>query len=63
MGKRKLYPTLSVKKAQNNVRDYMNFIQYADGKNDLKQISDRINLKYKDVVKIYRLLKKRKIVK
>ena len=63
MGKRKLYPTLSVKKAQNNVRDYMNFIQYADGKNDLKQISDKIKLKYKDVVKIYRLLKKRKIVR
>ncbi len=63
MGKRKLYPTLSIKKAQNSVRDYMNFIQYADGKNDLKQISDRIKLKYKDVVKIYRLLKKRKIVR
>ncbi len=38
MGKRNLYPHLSLKKTNHQIRNYMNFLQYADGKNDLKKI-------------------------
>ncbi len=35
MGKRNLYPKLSIKKPKNETRNLMNFLQYADGKNSL----------------------------
>ena len=62
MSKRKLYPSLSTKNTNKMVRNYMNFIQYADGKNDLDQISQFINLKLKEVKKIYKLLKRKKVI-
>ena len=62
MSKRGLYPSLSTKNANKTVRNYMNFIQYADGKNDLDQISKIINLKFQEVKKIYKLLKSKKVV-
>ena len=62
MSKRNLYPSLSTKNASKVVRNYMNFIQYADGKNDLDQISKIINLKPQEVKKIYKLLKSKKVV-
>ena len=45
--------TRSIKKLS---RDYMNFLQYADGKIDLKKISERIKLSYKRTFKIYNIL-------
>ena len=62
MGKRNLYPHLSQKKTNKQIRNYMNFLQYADGKNDLKNISNIIKLKFKDTLKIYKLLRKKKII-
>jgi aminopeptidase-like protein len=40
LGKRGLYPTLSTKETKSAVADMMNFIAYADGENDLIEISD-----------------------
>ena len=40
MTKRNLYDTLSIKKPNYEIKDIMNFIQYADGKNDLNQITE-----------------------
>lgn len=44
LGKRGLYPTISQKGSYNAVSAMMNFIKYCDGKNDLFDISDRINV-------------------
>tara|TARA_Y100000768_G_scaffold113266_1_gene83453 strand:- start:9782 stop:11068 length:1287 start_codon:yes stop_codon:yes gene_type:complete len=62
MGKRNLYPHLSLKKTNKEVRNFMNFIQYADGTNDLKKISKIINLKHKDTLRIYKILKKKNLI-
>ena len=39
MGKRGLYPTLSTKNKKTISRNYMDFLQYADGKSSLERIS------------------------
>ena len=44
LGKRGLYPTLSTKSSGIQVRDMMNFIAYADGTNNLLEISEIINV-------------------
>ena len=44
LGKRGLYPTISQKQHYGDVMDLLNFIAYADGKNDLIAISDRIGV-------------------
>ena len=62
MGKRGLYPTLSTKKSKNLTRNYMNFLQYADGTNSLEKISDLINLDLKSVRKIYQILFKKYLI-
>ncbi|MGA1823458.1 MAG: DUF4910 domain-containing protein [bacterium] len=43
-GKRGLYPTISIKYSSNEVKPMMDFIAYADGKNDLIDISNTINV-------------------
>ena len=40
----------------------MNFLQYADGKNDLKKISKIIKLKLSETTRIYKVLKTKNIV-
>ncbi len=50
LGKRGLYPTLSQKNNYDNVKSMMNFIAYADGKNDLIDISNIIGVPVKDLV-------------
>ena len=62
MGKRNLYPNLSSKKPKNETRNLMNFLQYADGKNSLEDISKFIKLNYNKTKKIYDLLKKNNLV-
>jgi len=62
MGKRSLRSTLSTKGIRKLSMDYMNFLQYADGKIDLKQISERIKLSYKDTFKIYNILTKYRLI-
>lgn len=44
LGKRGLYPTLSTKKSDSNVRDMMNLIAYCDGDNDLLSIAEIIKV-------------------
>lgn len=43
LGKRGLYPTLSMKGSADKVRMMMNLLAYADGQNDLLQIAETIN--------------------
>ena len=59
LGKRGLYPLLSNKENKSYSRQYMDFLQYADGKNSLTTISNYIKLKLSLTKKIYILLKKR----
>ena len=62
MGKRSLHVTLSTKSNKKSARNYINFLQYADGKNDLKKISELIKLGYKETFKIYNILTKYKLI-
>ena len=62
MGKRGLYPMLSTKNNKKITKHYMNFLQYADGKNDLYDISNILKIKYNKTLKIYNILKKHKLI-
>jgi len=64
MSKRDLYPKLGskYKHTYSSSRKLMNFLQYADGKNDLLSISKLIKLKYSETVKIYNLLAKHNLI-
>ena len=62
LGKRGLYPLLSNKENKSYSRQYMDFLQYADGKNSLTTISNYIKLKLSLTKKIYILLKKKNLV-
>ena len=64
MAKRNLYSHLSFKgnKKSFNFRKLLNFLQYADGTNDLERISKLIKLKYKETFKIYKLLSKYNLI-
>ncbi len=44
LGKRGLYPTISAKSSAKEVKSMMDFISYADGKNDLIEIGNKINV-------------------
>ena len=63
MGKRNLYPTLSTKHPKRVTRNYMNFLQYSDGKNSLEDISKLIKLSNSQSKKIYFKLKKSNLIK
>lgn len=64
MGKRRLYPTLSLGNLKRSTKNIMNFLTYSDGNNDLKNISKLIRINYSRVKKIYKfLLKKNLLVK
>jgi aminopeptidase-like protein len=60
--KRKMYPTLSRTVWNQDIRNYLNFIQYADGFNSLDEISKIIKLKKPKTKKLYNHLKFLKIV-
>ena len=65
MGKRGLYPLISEKnrkKTFSNTANLMNFLQYADGKNDLDDIAIKINSTTKEVKKMFNLLIKKKLI-
>jgi aminopeptidase-like protein len=62
MSKYNLYPYLSTKNRSANSKNYLNFLQYSDGKNNIHQISKKINLDINKTKKIYLLLKKKKIL-
>lgn len=44
LGKRGLYPTVSVKGSANEARKMMNFISYCDGNHDLIEIAEKIKI-------------------
>ena len=62
MGKRGLYPTLSTKEDNYITRKYMDFLQYADGKNSIEQISKIIKTNLSTTKKIYVILKKKNLI-
>ena len=62
MGKRNLYPSLSIKNQPIFSKNLLGFSQYADGKNDLKKISKLIKINYREAFKIYNTLTKHKLV-
>jgi len=62
MNKRGLYPTLSIKNKINTTKNYMDFLQYADGKNDLNEISKILKLNKNNIFKIYIKLKKLRLI-
>ena len=63
MSKRGLYSTLSTKYPKKITRQYMDFLQYADGKNDLQTISKILNLNNSLIQKIYFNLKKNNLIR
>jgi|TARA_B110000240_G_C13391973_1_gene407220 aminopeptidase-like protein len=63
MGRRGMFPQLSTKKNKVNTMNYLNFLQYSDGKNDINKISILLNLSKKKTIKIYQVLKEKKLVR
>lgn len=62
LGKRGLYPTLSQKGSYNEVKAMTDFIAYADGSNDLFDISNLIGVPVKDLFEIIEKLKNKKLL-
>ena len=63
MGKRGLYHLrLSQKKINKDVINYMDFLQYSDGKNDLCDISKKLNLTLNEVTKILKILQRNRLI-
>ncbi len=62
MGKRGLYPTLSNKYKKTNIINFMSFLQYADGKNDLDIIKKKLGINKSEIIKIFKILKKNKLI-
>ena len=65
MSKRGLYPSLSTIKGNQYSKksvNFMNFLQYADGKNDLADISNFIKLSFGQTSKIFKILLKKKLI-
>ncbi|MBQ7629753.1 MAG: DUF4910 domain-containing protein [Selenomonadaceae bacterium] len=56
LGKRGLYPTISQKGNYDEVATLTNFIAYADGKNDLFDISEIINVPVKNLIPVVKKL-------
>lgn len=52
LGKRNLYPEISTRNSEYQVRDMMNVISHLDGSKDLLDISDICNIKFKDTIDI-----------
>ena len=61
LSKKGLYSYLD-KKDKTNFINLKNFLQYADGKNDLNQISKYIKLDLSETKKIYKKLKKNRLI-
>ncbi len=66
LGKRGLYQLVGTPDNQTlekKVANILDFLQYADGSNNLKQISNLINTSYQQAKNIYLLLKNKNLVK
>ena len=62
MSKYNLYPTLSKKTSNSVSQNYMDFLQYADGKNNLRKISKYIKLSFSKTKHLYKLLKSKNLI-
>lgn len=62
MDKRGLYPKLSTIETRSKVHNFMSFLQYSDGTNDLDSISKLLNLSFQDTDRIFNLLKNKKLI-
>ena len=62
MGRRKMYPTLSIKNNYQESKTIMDIISYCDGKNDLIDISNKLNVSVFEIHKIIKILKIKKII-
>jgi aminopeptidase-like protein len=63
LSKRKLYPTLSKKNSAIETKNMMNFLTYTDGKKDLIEISNIINVPVWKLTNIVEKLKKENLIK
>lgn len=62
LGKRGLYPTISKKGSYDEIKAMIDFIAYADGTNDLIDISNIINVKVKDIIPLLKKLKEKSLL-
>jgi len=62
MGKRGMYPLISLPHKTQSLKNIMNFIQYSNGKNHLEKISEILKINFSETKKIYNYLKKNKII-
>ena len=62
MSKYNLYPTLSKNTSNSVSQNYMDFLQYADGKNNLRKISKYIKLSFSKTKQLYKLLKSKNLI-
>lgn len=62
LGKRGLYPTVSQKGTYSDVKTLQNFIAYADGENDLFDISDKIGASVEMLIPIVERLLEEKLI-
>ena len=58
-----LYPTTSIKQNNHKSTNIINFLAYSDGKNDLIDISKKINISFNKTKSIFNLLTKKKLIK
>lgn len=63
LGKRGLYPTISQKGSYDEVTSMVNFIAYADGNNDIVDISNIIGVPVRELLPIIRKLRKADLIK
>ena len=63
LGKRDLYTTLSTKKSRRQVEDMLNLIAYSDGKNDLIEIAEIINVPMWKLYPVIAILKENSLLK
>ena len=62
MGRRNLYSVWGQDKSWNYTKYLMNFLQYADGKKDLIDISEIMKIDFTKTLEIYKTLKKNKLL-
>ena len=63
MSKRNLYPKISMKNTLNNKNKmWSNILSYSDGKMSAEDMSKKININYKIVLKEIKFLEKNKLI-
>ena len=62
LGKRGLYPTISQKGSYDAVKCMTNFIAYADGTNDIIDISNKIQIPVRNLIPVVKILLKNKLI-